>query len=138
MRKILIVQSIPDWIAIITNAILKEFPELEKDIISTDSFDHAITIVPKNVELTVITSEMFHDLYSPHRKDVHPKISEDEKNSDKLAQMIKEINPSAKVYVYSEYKPRTEVYLDGFIFKDGTENRNVTEIVQKVGQKELI
>jgi hypothetical protein len=89
MKKILIVQSIPDWIVIITNAILKEFPELEKDIISTDSFDHAITITPIDTELIVITCETFHDISSEHRNDTPQKISEDAKNSSKLAQMIK-------------------------------------------------
>ena len=84
-------------------------------MVYTDSFDHALDIVPTDCELIVITSEMFHDWESDHHT-LESKVPDKEKDANRLAKMIKEINPNAKVYAFSEYGVDLE-FVDGYIQK---------------------
>ena len=118
MKTILIIQSIPAWVPILINSISEKFPGLAYCVYCTDSFDHAIDLIQKEGELIVVTSEMFHDDLSDHKKDVTQKIPDYLKNGDKLAEMIKVINPKAKVYIFSEYEPKNNENIDGFVKKD--------------------
>lgn len=119
-RRILIVQSIPAWLQILTAAIYKEFPDVAANF--TDSFDHAVDLArlaaKENARLSVISSDMFHDTDSVYFGLVTKKISENQKDGDMLAKMIKEINPDTKFFVFSGYMPRTKAYIDGYIQKD--------------------
>ncbi len=138
MRKIIIVQSLPEWISIIASKISKDIPLITPYVMYTDSFDHAIDLIPKDGELIVITSGMFHDIYSDQREIVTQKISDSEKNGNKLAQMVKEINQNAKIYLFSEYAPKEHEYLDGFILKSKFGDKNVSEIIKILKKEETI
>jgi hypothetical protein len=123
MKTILIAQSVPYWITVIIDAISGRLPDLADCICFTDSFDFALDLVPKQGELIVISSGMFHDSLSEKRKTVAEKIPDNEKDGDKLAEEIKKINPEARIYVFSEYEPFESKYLDGFIKKIKGNNR---------------
>lgn len=133
MKRILIVQSIPDWIAILREAILKELPELVNNILFINTFDQAIIIadVFKDDDLIVITSDMFHDEIN-NTGTFTKKIPENEKDGNKLAQMIKALNPKAKVYLYSSYHPLEEDFLDGIIKKSEFGDMNIPKIFEKI------
>ncbi len=130
MRKIIIVQSIPEWITIFRNLISKYIPWVVNDVSYTDSFDHALDIVPPDGELIVITSGMFHDKMSEHRDNVIQKIPDNEKNGNQLAKMIKEINPNAKIFLYSEYPLFENDYLDGTLKKTVSEDQNILLVLR--------
>lgn len=130
-KTIMIVQSIPDWIKILVKTMADKLPNLVDCIIATDSFDHALDLVPKKGELIVVTSEMFHDHLSIHKESVKQKIPNSEKNGDKLAELIKKINKRAKVYVFSEFNPKSKENYDGFIQKvDYSEERSVENFMK--------
>ena len=131
MKTILIVQSVPVWMSILISAISAKLPELADFIGGTDSFDHALDLIPLKGELIVITSDMFHDQSSQHRKSVTQKAFDSDKNSDNLAKLVKKKNKNAKVFVFSEFKPKTAEYLDGFIQKEHSNQiKNITNVLK--------
>ncbi len=130
MKTVMIVQSNAAWIPILVNAISAKLPKLTDYLICTDNFEFALDLVPKEGELVVVTSEMFHDRVSVHKNRGNQKILDSEKNADRLAEEIKKINPKAIVYVFSEFKPSKHDFLDGFIEKtQGDETANVRYLV---------
>ncbi len=119
MKKVLIVQSIPEWLDIFKSAIAKQFPLLkEEDFIYTGSFDEAVDVVPIDCELVVISSDMFHDVLSPYRELHGEIIPDNEKNGASLAEIIKALNPKCKFFVFSQFEPKKSEFIDGFIPKN--------------------
>ncbi|MFA6354989.1 MAG: hypothetical protein WCW65_01010 [Candidatus Paceibacterota bacterium] len=121
MKKVLIVQSIPEWLGFFKTAIAKEFPLLkDEDVIYTGSFDEAVDIAPTGCELVVISSDMFHDKSSPYRELHGEIIPDEEKNGTKLAEIIKALNPDCKFFVFSQFEPEKSRLglVDGFIPKN--------------------
>lgn len=118
MKNLLIIQSIPTWVSILEAGLSKPAITETYCISITDSFDHAIDLIPREGEVIVITSEMFHDEYSNFRKSVTQKIPDKEKSANKLAELVKAINNKAKVYTFSEFSPNGFEYLDGCILKN--------------------
>ena len=134
-KKILIVQSLERWTNYLKKAFKKEFPQIADEIIYTDSFDHALDIIPIYTELIVICSNMFHDSFSEHADKVKEKLPTKEKSGDSLARLIKEINPLAKVYVFSEYPP-SGIHIDGFLFKKyGDRENNIAKAVNLIKEE---
>lgn len=120
MKKILVVQSIPYVLRMVRERLLNTFPQLEGVMMFSDEFEEALEIVASKAregELVVITSDSFHD-------EVNARFSDSEKNASRLALEIKQINPLAKVYAFSQYDPEPPDYLDGSFKKsqggDGT------------------
>ncbi len=60
------------------------FSERIGDFLFSDSFDHALEIIPKG-ELLVITSNIFHDQLSDHRDSAKRTIPDSEKNGNVIA-----------------------------------------------------
>jgi len=133
MKRVLIVQSIPEWTVILGNVILREFPKLLTNMNFTTTFDQAIDLanVFKDDDLIIITSDMFHDEIN-NTGTITKKIPENEKDGNRLAQMIKVINPKAKVYLYSSYHPREEESLDGIITKSESGDMNTLLILEEI------
>ncbi len=115
MKKVIIFQSLPIWLGIIKDAINEAFPEKVPDVDYSETFDQCLGLIPKEGEVLVICSSIFHGDDSPYKKGLS---EEDKKDADTLARLIKEINKKAKVWVYSEYPPKTIIHIDGFISKD--------------------
>lgn len=116
-KKIMIVQSIPEWLSIFKSIILLELPRLAGDVIYTDSFDEAVDLTPLACELVVISSEMFHDKSSQYRELHGEIIPDDEKSGANLAEIVKALNPNSKFFVFSQYEPEKSEFIDGFIQK---------------------
>ncbi len=91
------------------------------NVIYESNFEKTLRIIPKDEEVVVITSDMFHDL-----KDELFKSSE--KDGSRLAMEVKKINPKAKVYVFSSYEPKME-NIDGFFQKTQGGDNTATEII---------
>lgn len=119
--KIMIVQSIPDALSVIEKRIKEVFPLLD-NVIYEGSFEKALQVVPKDDDVVVITSDMFHD-------DKNELFTRQEKDGSKLAEEIKKINPKAKVYVFSTYTPRPH-FVDGFFPKTQMGNNTGAEIIK--------
>ncbi|MCX6753030.1 MAG: hypothetical protein NTW62_01625 [Candidatus Nomurabacteria bacterium] len=117
-KTLIIVQSIPEWNTAFFAHVSKYMPTIADTVSMTDSFDHAIDLAPKKGKLTVVTSNMFHDKFSKHYGEVKEKMDENKKDGNTLAKLIKEINPEAKVYVFSEFEPENKKHITGFIKKD--------------------
>lgn len=114
-KKILIVQSIPEWLLIFRTIIQQEMPLFKGEVIYTDSFDEAVDIIPLTCELVVISSGMFHDKLSNYRELHGEIISDKEKSGVALAELAKKLNPKCKFYIFSEYEPEDCEFIDGFI-----------------------
>ena len=117
---IIIVQSIPAALELIEGKIKNTFPSMD-NVIYESNFEKTLRIIPKDEEVVVITSDMFHDL-----KDELFKSSE--KDGSRLAMEVKKINPKAKVYVFSSYEPKME-NIDGFFQKNQRGGNTATEII---------
>ena len=126
----MIVQSLPSWLSTIKIAIESDLPKLMHRIIYSDSFEHALSVTPKDVNLIVITSGMFHDTYFKTEIDLINTVPKSEQNGNKLAQLIKEININAKVYQFSELAPKNIEYLDGFILKIKHDDMNLHKVLR--------
>jgi len=135
MKKVLIVQSIPEWLDFFKNAIPKQFPLLkEEDIIYTGSFDEAVDVTPHGCELVVISSDMFHDKFSPYRELHGEIIPDEEKNGATLARLIKALHPNCKFFVFSQFEPEKSEFIDGFIPKNQFGNMYLEDL-QKALEK---
>lgn len=121
MKKVLIVQSIPYVLDLIKLRIEKTFPWLKNLISYYDNFEKVLAEFPKEEEVIVIASDSYHDLENEL-------FSEAEKNGSKLAEEIKKINPMAKVYIFSIYRPKMD-YIDGFYEKTNGGDNTLDEIV---------
>lgn len=142
MKKIIIVQSIPDWVTILKRVIPKKIPEISDILIFTDSFDHAIDVVKKSKKeslskvedchLLIITSDMFHDASSSHRDRVIKNIPDMLKDSNLLAKMVKGLNPDAEVYTFSGYVPKETTYLDGYILETDDDEESALKILETI------
>lgn len=117
MKRIMIVQSIPEWLAAFKQVIEESFPQLKKNVNYTRSFDQAIDFTPKKGELIVISSRMFHGRSLNYRIRHKLEIVDSEKVGEKLAEIIKGINPKARLYIFSEFEPAENEFVDGFIQK---------------------
>jgi len=106
---IIIVQSLLDELEVVQKSIAGKFPELAKEIVYNSNFESTLDLIPKDEEVIVITSNFFHD-----SQDI--KYSGSEKSGNRLAQLIKEINPTAEVYVFAETEPRGS-YINDFYKK---------------------
>ncbi len=106
--KIIIVQSNYLDTKKIEAGMSEYFPQLIDDIVYSGEFESTLDIIPKDEEIIVITSNMFHDL-----EDV--KFTSHEKKGNNLARLIKEINPKSKVYLFSTIypNPHEKDYFDG-------------------------
>lgn len=117
----MIVQSIPDVLALIKKKIDKVFPNLDGRVSYHSNFEQTLLNVPKNNEIVVIASDSYHD-----EDDF---FEGEEKDGNKLAEEIKKINPQAKVYIFSTYAPRLE-YVDGFYLKSKGGDNTVAEMIE--------
>ena len=107
-----------EWTTILQKAILEKLPDIYEDIIWTDSFDHAISLIPKEGKFLVITSCIFHDLSSIHRGEVEETVLNQLKEPNLLGELIIKINSRSMIYVFSNTAPKDLKYLDGYIKKD--------------------
>ena len=133
--KVLVVQSVDTWIDILKNLVNTKYKEIADCFSFTDSFDNAVELVEskmKNEELYVITSEMFHDQYSSHRETATYHIAESLKCASTLGELIKGINPKAKVFVFSEFKPVATAFIDEFVRKSGTNTSGVERVIDNI------
>jgi hypothetical protein len=121
MKKIIIVQSNPLVLPLVQKTIQSTFPKLIEAVSYQSNFEKTLNEIPKKGELVVITSDMFYDTDNV-------RFPAKEKNSSKLAEEIKKINPAAKVYVFSMYKPKPE-FIDGFYAKSQGSDNTLKEIV---------
>ena len=114
-KKVMIVLSDPHWLLIFKNIINQELPHLYQDVIFTDSFDEAVDLVPLLCDLVVISCELFRDEDSDYRI-IHGEIIADcDKTGAKLAEIIKELNPRCKFYLFSSYDVEKSQFIDGGI-----------------------
>lgn len=135
IKKVLIVQSIPEWLGFFKDVIPKQFFLLkDDDVIYTDSFDEAVDVAPVGCELVVISSDMFHDKSSPYREFHGEIIPDQEKNGAKLAQIIKALNPDCQFFVFSQFEPEKSKFIDGFIQKNQFGNMYMQDL-QKALEK---
>jgi hypothetical protein len=121
MKKIIIVQSIPDALELIRKKIGVTFPHLDSCVFYHSNFEKTLETIPKDEDIVVIASDSYHD-----EKDIL--FSRKEKDGSKLAEEIKKINPQAKVYIFSMYEPRS-AYIDGFYQKSQMGNNTVNEMI---------
>lgn len=118
------------------------FPEIAENITCTMSFNTAKAMIPKEGEVIVITSHVFHDFdvcitRTNERSDYKP---DNLKNGNTLARVVKEINPKAKVYVFSSDAPGKD-HIDGFYKKrsGGFSGREqLKEVFQDLGLVEKL
>ncbi len=121
MKKIIVVQSIPYVLEMVRELLGTIFPQLSALISYQSNFEETLKIIPRDEELTVIASDFYYD-------------SEDvvfvnrEKDGSRLAEEIKKINPSAKVYIFSTSAPRPD-YIDGFYEKGRGGDDTLKDIV---------
>ncbi|MFZ4632525.1 MAG: hypothetical protein ACOYL8_05010 [Patescibacteria group bacterium] len=109
MKKIIVVQSVPEVLDSVSWNVKYTFPQLKDRLIFQSNFEKTLAELPKYEEIVVIASDYYHD-------DEHILFERTEKNGDRLAAEIKKINPLAKVYIFSEYEPKLG-NVDGFYLK---------------------
>ncbi len=127
--KMLVIQSIPYVLELVREELNIAFPQLNGQVLYESEFEKSLEVVPKTQDLVVITSDFFHD-----KEDIL--FRREEKNSGRLAQEIKKINPRARVYAFSSCQPLSAEYLDGFFRKSsGGDNtlEEITKIVRELG-----
>ncbi|GEM_PF-2160363 len=130
--KLIIIQSVPACLKAAQKSIENNLPnKFPGGIIYNSNFEDVLNLIPKEGEVTVITSNFFHD-------SLHVKFSYAEKCGDRLAELIKEINPIAKVYVFAEQEP-TFTHVDGFFKKKNVDNvgEEVIEVLWDLGLLEM-
>lgn len=123
MKKIIVIQTIPVWLQFCQERVFNEVTDTE--ILYTDSFDHALHILPEKEPVVIITSNMFHDEMSRHHK--NPDIEhrdEREKDATKLAEYAKKKNPQACIYILGEHPP---THIDDKLISGVIEKKNFLE-----------
>jgi len=128
MITIIIVQSLrmPEWIKA---DVKRFFPGLEDKILYKNNFESTLKMVPKEGEVVIITSNVFHD-----SENELPSIFE--KNANKLGELAKKINPKTSLYVFSTKAPHIdEINVDGFFERRGysDEGKQIAEIFYHLG-----
>ena len=113
--KLLIVESL-GFASHVKNKVTQHCPDKFEDIIETDSFDHALTILPREGDVCVVASWEFHDKSSRHRNTVPQTLPDREKNGDILACAMKELNPNVRFISYSKSVPQTK-FVDHYVSK---------------------
>lgn len=129
--KILVVQSIPYVLELVRERLDKAFPQLRECFLYESGFEKSLQLVTAGEDLVAITSDFFHD-------QDNVLFSREEKNSNRLAQEIKKINPKARVYAFSSYQPLSVEYLDGFFRKSSGGDNTLEEITQIVRELGLV
>ena len=114
-KKVMIVMSTPEWLSIFKNIIRQELPHLYHEVIFTDSFDEAVDLTPQLCELVVISCESFHDENSDYRETHGEIMADGEKSGTRLAEIIKQLNPKSKFYIFSSYDVEKSQFIDGGI-----------------------
>lgn len=109
--KIIVVQSTPNALNVAKQAIEKAFPNLN-NVVYNSNFESTLKLIPKNEDVVVITSNMFHD----DRDILLPSY---EKDGNKLSEMVKQINKKAKVYLYSTGTSDKNNFIDFWFQKSG-------------------
>jgi hypothetical protein len=99
----------------------KVFPRLSGHVFYESNFEKTLNMIPKDEELVVIASDTYHDEGDFLFKDY-------EKDGDKLALEIKKVNPRARVYIFSTYKPKPG-NIDGYFPKSRMGDNTISEIV---------
>lgn len=94
MKTIIVVQTTQE-VEDLQKRMNKNFPKLAGEIKCDNNFESALNLIPVDGEVAVITSNYFHD-----KKD--QLLSKEQKNGNKLAELVKRINPRAKVHIFSE------------------------------------
>lgn len=120
--KIIIIQSIPDALELVKSEINRAFPNLKDKVLYENDFERSLTLIPKDEEITVISSQVFHD-----REDIL--FTWQQKNGDRLAEEIKKINPKAKFFLFSSVGPVSDHVDDWFPKSPGSYNV-AKEIIQ--------
>ena len=121
MKKIIIVQSIPDALELVRKKIGATFPHLDSRVSYHGNFEKTLETIPKDEAIVVIASNGYHD-------EEDNLFDANEKDGNRLAEEIKKINPQAKVYIFSIYKPRPE-HIDGFYMKSQAGDNTVDEMI---------
>lgn len=121
MKKVIIVQSIPQALELIKKMVSHSFSNLNGSVLYESNFEKTLEIIPKTGDVIVIASDFYHD-------EKHVKFKREEKDGNRLAQEIKKINAQAKVYIFSTYEPKGE-YIDGFYQKSEGGANTVEEMV---------
>jgi hypothetical protein len=132
MKNIIIFQILPDWVDIIKDAIEQASLEITPNISYPSTLDECLELVPKEGELLVICNSTFHGVDSSYEKNVDGKTEKCFKNADDLAFSIKKINKKAKVWVYSERPPKTILYINGFIHKNGFRYDGIKNVINLI------
>lgn len=120
---VIIVQSVRNdknkkWAGIFQTLIIEEYPKMMENVLFVDSFDEAISLIPREGELVVASCDAFNDLLSDFRR-LHETTCPDHlKNGAMLAEMIKKINPNTKFYIFPPFRPVESEFVDGFIPKE--------------------
>ena len=109
MKKIIVVQSVPEVLAAVRWEIRYTFPHLNDCVEYKSNFEKTLAEFPKDEEVVVIASDWYHD-------SEHILFERTEKTGDRLAMEIKKINHQAKVYIFSAYEPKLG-NIDGFYLK---------------------
>ncbi len=128
--KIIIVQTTPEGLEGVKKGIKRKFPELLNNITFNDNFESTLELIPKEGEIIVITSNIFHD----KKNELLPSH---EKNGNKLAELIKEINATAKVYIFSANYPYPDESIDGFYKKRSGGHKIDEDIVEFIRELRL-
>lgn len=135
-KKVIIVQTSLESIARFQNFIKQEYPRLEKNVVYTDSFDEALSLVPEEGELVVISCNSFNDRVSDFRKLHETTIPENLKNGVTLAKRVKEKNSKARCLLFTKQIVEENEYVDEFIpqtpFGD-MEVADVLSVLDKIG-----
>lgn len=110
MKTIIIVQTALGSLESIKKSVGKNFPQLKEKILYDNNFESALTLIPKEGEVIVITSNFFHD-----KNDIL--FNQYEKNGNKMAEEVKKINPASKIYAFSTDYLEEDDHIDGFYQK---------------------
>ena len=101
---------------------MRGYGDLNKswEFLYLDSFDEAVRMAPSGGKLIVVSTVLFYDQGTDYRKDHEKTIADDQKNAEKLAEMIKEINPNAYIGVCHYWPDDPKVFVDEHIKKDSS------------------
>jgi len=136
MNRVIIVQTSLASIARFQHFIRHEYPRLEKITVYTDSFDEALSLVPEEGELVVISCNSFNDRVSDFRKLHQTTIPENLKDGVTLAKMVREKNRKARCLLFTKQIVEKSEDVEEFIpltpFGD-MEVADVLNILDKIG-----
>lgn len=132
MKKIIIIQNLPVWVDIIKDAIQDASLEITTNIYYLDTFEQCLELALEEGELLVICNNVFYGEDSNHKKSSNTEQREYFRDSDTLASMIKKINKKAKVWIYSEYPPKTILHIDGFISRRDSHNVSIKKVIKLI------